>query len=349
MVNNDKSLNRELSLEGAPEPSLNSDETDRYKPNGILGKHPSIQLVRNMIEQVAPTSATVLVTGETGTGKELVAASLHEKSSRRLQPFVKLTCAALAESILESELFGHERGAFTGAISRREGRFMQADGGTLFLDEISEITPQTQVKLLRFLQEREFERVGGNQTIRVDVRLIAASNQDLYALVKAGSLREDLYYRLNIVHIDMPPLRMRVSDINLLANDILGRLSQQHNRCIEGFNPETLEILMGHTWPGNVRELENVIERMVVMSNENLIQPEHLGPALNNGKATDTPNNNMVIPGSAISEIERVAILSTLEAVGGSTSRAAAILGMSPRKIQYRLREYREAGILSKN
>ena len=323
---------------------VTSYEPDRSKPGGILGDHPSIEYVRDMIEQVAPTSVTVLVTGETGTGKELVAASLHQKSPRAGRPFVKLNCAALAESLLESELFGHERGAFTGAVGRREGRFMEANGGTLFLDEICEISPGIQVKLLRFLQEREFERVGGNQTVHVDVRLIAASNKDINALVKDGSLREDLYYRLNIVHIAMPPLRAHASDIGLLAHDILSRLCERHGRRIEGFEPEALEMLVSHAWPGNVRELENVIERAVVLTNKARIQPEHLAPVLGAGSLAD--HSDMAIPCCAISEIERVAILRTLEAVGGSTSRAAGILGMSPRKIQYRLCEYRKAGLL---
>ncbi|MFP8881583.1 MAG: sigma-54 dependent transcriptional regulator [Myxococcota bacterium] len=346
-MSDEKFLNSEASLPIAPTLGLASDESDRFKPDGIIGEHPSIQQVREMIDQVAPKSVTVLITGETGTGKELVAASLHQKSSRAAQPFVKLNCAALAESLLESELFGHERGAFTGALARREGRFMQADGGTLFLDEICEIAPLTQVKLLRFLQEREFERVGGNETVRVDVRLIAATNKDIETLVKEGTLREDLYYRLNIVHIDMPPLRKHSSDIALLAKDILVRMCEQHDRHIECFEPKALECLVSHSWPGNVRELENVIERAVVMSNTTTIQPEHLAPDIRSGmSAVDL--YDMVIPGSPISEIERIAIVRTLEAVGGSTVKAAAILGMSPRKIQYRLREYREAGLLPK-
>jgi DNA-binding NtrC family response regulator len=299
----------------------------------ILGDHPSIQRVRQVIEQVAPTAVTVLVSGETGTGKELVAKALHEQSPRVEGPFVKLNCAALAESILESELFGHERGAFTGATGRREGRFMQADGGTLFLDEVGEIPATTQVKLLRFLQEREFERVGGNETIHVDVRLIAATNRNLRELVAEGRFREDLFYRLNIVHVDVPPLRERRADIRLLAVSLLSRLAEQHGRPIDGFTPDALEMLIAHDWPGNVRELENAIERAVVMTNERWIRPEHLSPVLG---ARSSDLADALIPGSSLAEIERVAILRTLEAVGGSTSRAAAMLGISPRKIQYR-------------
>ena len=304
-----------------------------------------MQHVREMIDQAAATSATVLVSGETGTGKELVAEALHANSARADQPLVKLTCAALAESILESELFGHEQGAFTGALRLREGRFMQADRGTLFLDEVSEISLPIQVKLLRFLQERRFERVGGNETLKVDVRLIAATNRDLASLVKEGSFREDLYYRLNIVHVKMPPLRAHVSDIPALAQGILVRMVRQHGRPIAGFERAALEVLMAHGWGGNVRELENVIERVVVLSDEKFIRPERVRLALDS--ESEPQSIDLGIPGSAISEIERAAILRTLESVDGSTSKAAAILGISARKIQYRLREYRAAGFIA--
>jgi DNA-binding NtrC family response regulator len=313
------------------------------EPGGILGAHPSIQRLRQVIEQVAPTAVTVLLSGETGTGKELAASAIHERSPRARGPFVRLHCAALADSVLESELFGHEKGAFTGAVARREGRFKQADGGTLFLDEIAEIPPSTQVKLLRFLQEREFERVGSNETIRVDVRLVAATNRDLREEVAKKRFREDLFYRLNIVHIELPPLRERRADIRPLAESMLERMAAQHGRPAQGFTPEAIEMLLSHPWPGNVRELENAIERAVVMANERWIRPEHLEPALaGRPSAMGEPR----IPGSTLAEIERVAILRTLEAVGGSTSRAARILGISARKIQYRMREYREEGRL---
>jgi DNA-binding NtrC family response regulator len=310
---------------------------------GILGSHASIDRVRQIIAQVAPTAVTVLLSGETGTGKELAASAIHALSPRARGPFVKLHCAALAESILESELFGHEKGAFTGAIARREGRFQQANGGTLFLDEIAEIPSTIQVKLLRFLQEREFERVGSNETIRVDVRLVAATNRDLRAEVAAGRFREDLFYRLNIVHIEIPPLRARRADIRLLAQTLLRSMAKQHGRPVEGFTPEALEMLLAHSWPGNVRELENAIERAVVMASERWIRPEHLQPSLGGRSANAIES---LIPGARMSEIERIAILRTLEAVGGSTSRAARMLGISTRKIQYRLREYRQAGRL---
>jgi DNA-binding NtrC family response regulator len=309
----------------------------------ILGTHSSIERVRQVIAQVAPTAVTVLLSGETGTGKELAATAIHELSPRATGPFVKLHCAALVESILESELFGHERGAFTGAIARREGRFKQADGGTLFLDEIAEVPLTTQVKLLRFLQEREFERVGSNETIRVDVRLVAATNRDLRAEVAAGRFREDLFYRLNIVHVEIPPLRDRRADIDLLARALLRRLAHQHGRPVESFSADAIELLQRHAWPGNVRELENAIERAVVLASDRWIAQEHLLPSLA-GRTPDTLES--LIPGARMAEIERIAILRTLEAVGGSTSRAARMLGISTRKIQYRLREYREGGLL---
>ena len=314
------------------------DSTSTRK-SAILGDHPSICRVRQLIEQVAPTSATVLVSGETGTGKELVATALYEQSLRVAEPFVKLNCSALAESILESELFGHERGAFTGAVSRREGRFMQADGGTLFLDEICDLTPGIQVKLLRFLQEREFERVGGNETIRVDVRMITATNRDPRELVREGLFREDLYYRLNIVNIEVPPLRRRGTDVEMLAHAALLRIAQKYDRQVDGFTPAGLAVLTRHSWPGNVRELENTIERAVLTADVRWIGPEHLSPLL---AADSAALPDALIPGSSMSDIERVAILRTLEAVGGSTAKAAAILGISCRTIQYRLASYRE-------
>jgi DNA-binding NtrC family response regulator len=227
---------------------------DRVAPNNIVGDSPPMQRVFEIVDQVAPSRATVLITGESGTGKELVANALHQRSPRCSGPFIKLHCAALAESLLESELFGHERGSFTGAMARKDGRFQLADGGTLFLDEIGEISPSIQVKLLRFLQEHEFERVGGTQTIRVDVRVIAATNRNLTEEVAKGRFREDLYYRLNVVALEMPPLRERRSDIPALAKFFLDRYVKDNGKAIDGFAPETLELLAAYDWPGNVRE-----------------------------------------------------------------------------------------------
>lgn len=309
--------------------------SERLKIDNLVGRSPAMQSVRRVIEQVAPTRASVLITGESGTGKELVAQAIHENSSRARAPFIKLHCAALAESLLESELFGHEKGAFTGANARREGRFFMADGGTLFLDEIGEISPAVQVKLLRFLQERTFERVGGNDVIKVDVRMIAATNRDLKAEVAAGRFREDLFYRLNVVNIEVPPLRARPGDVLELAHTFLARFSKENQKAISGFDPEALSILTSHKWPGNVRELENMIERAVVMCSSDRISAANLPTALN----AET-RGGMKLPGATMAELERHAILTTLEASGGSTVRAARILGISVRKIQYKLREY---------
>jgi DNA-binding NtrC family response regulator len=314
---------------------------DRLRERNALGhivtSDARMKEILALVEQVGPSRASVLVTGESGTGKELIAEAIHAASPRSGKPFVRLHCAALAESLLESELFGHERGAFTGAVTRREGRFKQADGGTLFLDEIGEIPGGTQVKLLRFLQERQFERVGGNETLKVDVRIIAATNRDLSAEIKKGSFREDLYYRLNVVAVELPPLRERRGDIAALANFFLRRYAAENGRTIEGFSDEALARLGAYAWPGNVRELENVIERAVVLCNEPRIEVKHLPTSV----VPQAEREGMPpVPGSTIQDLERYAILRTLEACGGSTSKAAMILGVSTRKIQYKLHEY---------
>ncbi|CAN5905057.1 sigma-54 dependent transcriptional regulator [soil metagenome] len=303
----------------------------------IVTEDPKMRAVLDLVAQVGPSKATVLITGESGTGKELIAEALCAASPRAHAPFVRLHCAALAESLLESELFGHEKGAFTGAVARREGRFKQADGGTLFLDEIGEIPMGTQVKLLRFLQEKSFERVGGNETLKVDVRLIAATNRDLKAEIKKGSFREDLYYRLNVIAVELPPLRDKRADIGPLASFFLGRYAKENGRNIEGIAEQALKVLASYDWPGNVRELENVIERAVVLCEGPQVEMRHLPPSLVPSDQRDGPPP---IPGSTIQDLERYAILKTLEACGGSTSKAASILGVSPRKIQYKLHEY---------
>lgn len=302
---------------------------------GLIGASPAMQKVYRTARQVAGARATVLITGESGTGKGELARAVHVKGPRAKGPFVALHCAALAESLLESELFGHERGAFTGAEKRRIGRFELAHGGTLFLDEVGEIPPATQVKLLRVLQERTFERVGGNEPISVDVRLIAATNRDLAADVQEGRFREDLYYRLNVVHIDMPPLRVRDNDVLLLANHFLRKFAADNRRKIEGFSDRARAKLVAHRWPGNVRELENAIERAVVLCEGARIEEEHL-PI----EVAPVAKGGLRIPGATMAEIERFAILSTLEATNGSTTKAAEMLDISVRTIQYRLHEY---------
>ena len=310
-------------------------ERDGGGLQGLLGTSPAMQQVYRTARQVAGARATVLLTGESGTGKGELARAIHTLGPRARMPFVTLHCAALAESLLESELFGHERGSFTGADRLRRGRFEQAHGGTLFLDEIGEISSATQVKLLNVLQERSFERVGGSETIKVDVRLIAATNRDLARAVREGRFREDLYYRLNVVHIELPPLRLRGRDALLLAEHFLSRFVEENHASIRGFSEQARAKLARHTWPGNVRELENAIERAVVLCDGDLIEAEHLP-----FEGTPDVQGGVRIPGSTLAEIERHAILSTVDAVDGSTARAAEILDISVRTIQYRMHTY---------
>jgi DNA-binding NtrC family response regulator len=305
----------------------------------IVSSDPKMDAVLALVSQVGPSRASVLITGESGTGKELIAEAIHAASPRAKAPFVRLHCAALSESLLESELFGHERGAFTGAVGRREGRFKQADTGTLLLDEIGEVPPAVQVKLLRFLQEKTFERVGGNETLRVDVRVLAATNRDLTAEIKRGTFREDLFYRLNVVTLEIPPLRERRGDIPALATFFLRRYAAENGKTIDTFSDDALRTLLEYRWPGNVRELENAVERAVVLGDGPRIEKKHLPPALVPSEERDGPPP---IPGSTIADLERYAILKTLEACGGSTSKAATVLGVSPRKIQYKLHEYEQ-------
>ncbi len=321
----------------------------RFSMGEIIGDHPSMQRLMKTVGQVAASRASVLIHGESGTGKELIAAAIHQNSKRKAGPFVRLNCAALAETLLESELFGHERGSFTGAQGRREGRFKQADGGTLFLDEVSEIPQPLQVKLLRFLQEREFERVGGNETIRVDVRIVAASNRDLASLVESGEFREDLFYRLNVIRLDVPPLRARKSDVPLLATHFLRRFARENDREIDGFTDEAMRALVTYPWPGNVRELENAIERAVVLCPGDRITPDLL-PAVGAADAKKGEGElGLMIPGLSMAEVERIVIERTLEAVSGSTAKAAEMLGISRRKIQYRLREWSDGTLGSES
>jgi len=327
-------LSRKLAAAEARPPQY---KEERPSFEGIIGAHPTMQLLFNRVIQAARSKATVLVHGETGTGKELIASAIHKNSKRRDGPFVRLNCAALAEGVLESELFGHEKGSFTGAQGTRKGRFEQGDGGTLFLDEISEIPAGVQVKLLRFLQEREFERVGGNETIRVDVRVVAASNRDLRVMVEDGKFREDLYYRLNVVRIDVPSLRARPSDITLLADYFLPRFAEENEADVQGFSEAAMKLMLDYPWPGNVRELMNVVEQAVVLASGPLVEASEL-PI----RAVHKPQDALplMVPGVTLAEVERYVITKTLQSVDGSRNRAAEILGISRRTLQYRLQEW---------
>jgi two-component system response regulator HydG len=303
---------------------------------GLLGASAAMQRVYRLARQVAPSRATVLITGESGTGKGELARAIHALGPRAAKPFVAVHCASLAETLLESELFGHEKGSFTGAERRRVGRFEQADGGTLFLDEVGEIPPATQIKLLDVLQDRKFERVGGNESVKVDVRIVAATNRDLTADVAEGRFREDLFYRLNVVSVEMPPLRLRGGDISLLAEHFVRRFALENHKPIEGFTDRARIKVRGYRWPGNVRELENTMERAVVLCGDDLIGEDHLP----DGATCSTGLDGITLPGATMAELEKFAILRTLEAVDGSTVRAAELLDISVRTIQYRLHEY---------
>lgn len=335
------SLQRTLSRESLRQETilLRKRIDDRLDRKSSIGNSPAMNKIFEVVNQVASSRSSILIEGESGTGKELVAQALHQRSPRREKPFIKVHCAALAEGILESELFGHERGAFTGAITRKDGRFHVADGGTLFLDEIGEISPSLQVKLLRFLQEHEFERVGGNETIHVDVRVLAATNRDLKKEVELGNFREDLYYRLNVINIHVPPLRDRPEDILPLADHFITTSSEENSKSVTSMTAACANTLRTYTWPGNVRELENAIERAVVMCRGTQLQETDLPSSIVPPSAPGAPP----IPGSTIEDIERYAILQTLESTNGSTTKAAAILGISIRKIQYKLHHYNDA------
>jgi two-component system response regulator HydG len=316
-------------------------ERDGEGLQGLTGTSPVMQKVYRVARQVAGSKATVLITGESGTGKGELAKAIHALSPRAKEPFISLHCAAIPETLLEAELFGHEKGAFTGADKRRIGRFEQASGGTLFLDEVGEIPPLMQVKLLKVLQEKTVERIGSGQPIPVDVRLIAATNKDLATEVREGRFREDLYYRLNVVHIEMPPLRLRGGDVFVLAQHFLHKFARENHKNIDGFTDAARTKILGHRWPGNVRELENAIERAVVLSEGPKLDADDLP-----FDATQPIQGPVRIPGSTMAEIERYAILATLEATQGSTAKAAELLDISVRTIQYRLVEY---GITSKD
>ncbi|XOF34054.1 MAG: sigma-54-dependent transcriptional regulator [Candidatus Electrothrix sp. YB6] len=304
----------------------------------IIGSSPPMQALWEMIIQVAPTEATVLITGESGTGKELVASALHYKSRRRKGPFIKVNCAALSETLLESELFGHEKGAFTGADRRREGCFVQAQQGTLFLDEIGETTPAMQAKLLRVLQEHELQRVGGQEVITVDVRIVTATNRNLEAEVKEGRFREDLYYRLNVVALDMPALSDRDGDIPLLADFFLRNFAERNKRKVQGITPECMDILNRYPWPGNVRELENAIERGVILMRGEYLDADSL-PIPVRRWAGMNPKSELEEP-STLKEAEQALILKTLKETNGNRSEAARRLQITRKTLLNKLKRY---------
>ena len=326
LIRENEILRQELGARGVT--------TDR-----IICRSPGMTALINMAGRVAASRATVLLQGESGTGKELFARLIHNLSPRAAKPVIAVNCSALHENLLESELFGHEKGAFTGASTRRIGRFEEADGGTLFLDEIGELSPSVQVKLLRFLQEREFQRVGGNQTIRSDVRIISATNRNLEARVKEGLFREDLFYRLNVVTMAIPPLRERKEDIPLLIDHFLKRYAEENGKTVSGVTSEAKDLLLKYDYPGNVRELENIIERAVVICRDAVISVEDLPFPDQREAAYGQGEGGGMLRGS-VEELERKLILEAMEKTGDHQTRAAELLGLSERMLRYKLKKY---------
>lgn len=339
--------------------SLKLQLDSKYGMENIIGGSPAMERLFDTIRQAAPTQATVLIQGASGTGKELVAKAIHRLSKRPGGPFVAVHCAALSASLLESELFGHEKGAFTGAVGQRRGRFELADGGTLFLDEVSEIDQSVQIKLLRVLEERKFERVGGTETLEVDIRVVAATNRNLRQYVDEGKFREDLFYRLDVVRIEMPPLRERGNDIVVLCDRFMREFAEANGRGVHRIDPAAMELLQAYSWPGNVRELRNTIEKMVVLSHGETLSvndvPENIrsevaGGADNHVGFSEAPAAVPVLLGGQIPKIETFAetekrkILFALQAAGGNKTKAAEALGISRRTLHRRLKEWSEEG-----
>ncbi len=313
----------------------------RFGFEAIIGNSPKMQKVFEVLRQAAPTNATVLILGESGTGKELIAKTVHLNSARRRAPFVALNCAALSESILESELFGHEKGSFTGAAAQRKGRFEYANKGTLFLDEVGDMPLPTQIKLLRVLEEREITRVGSNIPIKVDVRLVAATNQDLDQAVKDGKFRRELYFRLKVVTIQLPPLRERPGDLPLLIEVFIREFAREHGKAVEGISPEARRILGAYPWPGNVRELRNVIEHMVVLSPGGILGPEHLPDHLRAAMPDGAPRSAESLAGMSLDDVERELIKSTLALTEGNREAAAKMLGIGERTLYRKINKYK--------
>jgi Nif-specific regulatory protein len=318
---------------------LHRELRERYDFSHILGTSRAMQTVCEQMTQVARTNTTVLIRGESGTGKELIAQAIHYNSQRASKAFVKVSCAALPESLIESELFGHEKGAFTGAAMRKQGRFERADGGSLFLDEIGDINPAVQVKLLRVLQEREFERVGGVEPVKVDVRLIAATNKNLESAIADGAFREDLLYRLNVFTIFVPPLRERKTDVLLLADHFLERLAADHRKRIRRISTPAIDMLMAYHWPGNVRELQNVMERAVLVCDSDVVHAHHLPPTLQMADTTDAAAVQSLE--TAVCAVEKDLIQDALKMARGNRAKAARLLQATPRVVNYKIRKYR--------
>jgi two-component system response regulator HydG len=314
-----------------------------YDLKNIIGKSKAMKGMIDMLAMIAPSEATVLITGESGTGKELIAKSIHHNSNRKKHPLVVVNCAALTETLLESELFGHEKGAYTGADKRREGRFMQADKGTIFLDEIGEMSATMQAKLLRVIQEREIQRVGGDETLSVDVRILAATNRNLEDEVENGKFREDLYYRLNVVMLNVPPLRERQDDISLLAQHFLEKYTEKNRKKVKGFSPLVMDMLIKYEWPGNVRELENTIERAVILLTGDHITEKELPSNITEpySEISDWVEQPKPIAANRpLEDIEKEAILATLEATGGNKSETARRLKINRKTLHKKLKDY---------
>lgn len=315
---------------------------EKYNLGNIIGKHYSMVKIFDTIKQVAPTQASVLIQGESGTGKELIARALHYNSLRKNQPFVAMNCAALSEGILESELFGHEKGSFTGAIAARKGKFESADNGTLFLDEIGDMPISTQVKLLRVLEVREFERVGGNEQVKVDVRVLAATNQDLEQLVAEKKFRQDLYFRIKVVLIKIPPLRERKSDIPFLVQNFIDTFSKEMNKIISYISKDALRILYDYNWPGNIRELKNTIESMIITTKNEYLDVEDIPEDIKTGTTINVvENNNLIIsPGLTVDQAEKNLIIETLKYTNGNRTEAAKMLNIGLRTLYRKIKEY---------
>jgi Nif-specific regulatory protein len=317
---------------------LQEELKDRFRPANIIGNSSAMQSVYDLIAQVSKSDATVLVRGESGTGKELVASAIHYNSPRANGPFIKFNCAALPENILESELFGHEEGAFTGATRERKGRFELASGGTIFFDEIGDVTPSTQIKLLRVLQEREFERVGGVESIAVDVRVIAATNRNLEELVENGQFRQDLYYRLDVFPIHVPALRERKTDILLLADHFVEKYSKSRHKSTRRVSTPAIDMMMRYHWPGNVRELENCIERAVLLTSDGVIHGHHMPPTLQTAEASNTVHTGTLQ--TEVDNLERELIIDALKSARGNQAKAAEALGITERIMGLRVKKH---------